>query len=149
MGDTAVIGRDMQAHDICAGLAVLLKDSALSLLRTSSSAGLSMTQAVALSLLADAEHPLSVGELAILMRMSMPSASRAVDALARTGLATRIEAEGDRRKRQVTITDQGRSVLDELWRSQMAHVPARMAELLDADCISQLRAALAPVITNR
>ena len=79
--------------------------------------GLSMTQTKALLELGglgeDAE-PRQVSDLAETFGVSVPSMSRAVDALVKKRLATRVEDPDDRRVRRVAITDKGKDLVNTL-----------------------------------
>jgi DNA-binding MarR family transcriptional regulator len=84
-------------------------------LRLMEESGLSMTQCKALlelgGLGGEAET-WQVGDLAAVFGASVPSMSRAVDALVKAGLATRVEDPDDRRARQVRITAKGKDLVD-------------------------------------
>jgi DNA-binding MarR family transcriptional regulator len=79
--------------------------------------GLSMTQTKALLELGglgeDAE-PRQVSDLAETFGVSVPSMSRAVDALVKKRLATRVEDTEDRRVRRVAITGKGKDLVNTL-----------------------------------
>jgi DNA-binding MarR family transcriptional regulator len=79
--------------------------------------GLSMTQTKALLELGglgeDAE-PRQVSDLAETFGVSVPSMSRAVDALVKKRLATRVEDADDRRVRRVAITARGKELVNTL-----------------------------------
>ena len=86
-------------------------------LRVIEESGLSMTQCKALLELGGlgrATEARQVSDLAETFGVSVPSMSRAVDALVKAGLATRIEDPADRRARQVAITSEGKDLVDTL-----------------------------------
>jgi len=86
-------------------------------LRVMEESGLSMTQCKALlelGGLGQTEETWQVGDLAEVFRVSVPSMSRAVDALVKKGLATRVEDPDDRRVRQVQITAAGKGLVETL-----------------------------------
>jgi DNA-binding MarR family transcriptional regulator len=86
-------------------------------LRVIEESGLSMTQSKALlelGGLGQAAETWQVGDLAELFGVSVPSMSRAVDALVKKGLATRVEDPDDRRVRQVKITRSGKDLVETL-----------------------------------
>lgn len=86
-------------------------------LRVIEESGLSMTQCKALlelGGLGQTAETWQVGDLAEVFGVSVPSMSRAVDALVKEGLATRIEDPDDRRARQVRITAKGKQLVDTL-----------------------------------
>jgi len=86
-------------------------------LRVIEESGLSMTQCKALlelGGLGEEAEPRQVSELAERFGVSVPSMSRAVDALVRSKLATRLEDPDDRRVRRVAITAKGKKLVDTL-----------------------------------
>lgn len=54
---------------------------------------------------------LRVGDVAAFMRVSNAAASKAVDRLVRVGLLRRTEAKGDRRTLEISVTQEGHSLL--------------------------------------
>src|ERR1043166_8526148 len=77
--------------------------------------GLSMTQCKALlelGGLGGGAETWQVGDLAEVFGVSVPAMSRAVDALVKKELATRVEDPDDRRARQVKITAKGKDLVD-------------------------------------
>jgi DNA-binding MarR family transcriptional regulator len=86
-------------------------------LRVIEESGLSMTQCKALLELGGLGQTVEtwqVGDLAELFGVSVPSMSRAVDALVKADLATRVEDPDDRRVRQVRITAKGKDLVETL-----------------------------------
>jgi len=86
-------------------------------LRVMEESGLSMTQCKALlelGGLGQTEETWQVSDLAELFRVSVPSMSRAVDALVKKRLATRVEDPDDRRVRRVQITAKGKVLVETL-----------------------------------
>ena len=71
---------------------------------------LSMSHIKALNVLADCGCELSVKEVSEELGLSLPGASRTVDALMRRGYLERREDEADRRMKRIGITDAGRDV---------------------------------------
>lgn len=110
-----------EEHETAARLTALFRHLLLydrgNVLRVIEESGLSMTQSKALlelgGLGGEAET-WQVGDLAEVFGASVPSMSRAVDALVKAGLATRVEDPEDRRARQVKITDKGKELVDTL-----------------------------------
>jgi DNA-binding MarR family transcriptional regulator len=101
-------------------------------LRVLEDTGLSMTQCKAmleLGGLGRAAEPWQLSDLAEHFGASMPSMSRAVDALVRKGLATRVEDPDDRRVRRVKITAKGKELVDTLVTVRQAGVEAFAATL--------------------
>jgi DNA-binding MarR family transcriptional regulator len=79
--------------------------------------GLSMTQCKALlelGGLGQGTGRWQVSDLAAVFGVSVPSMSRAVDALVKKGLATRVEDPEDRRVRRVEITAAGKDLVETL-----------------------------------
>lgn len=83
--------------------------------------GLSLTQAKALlELGADPDpEPVSVNALAGALGLSLPSASRAVDALVRKDLVLRSEDPEDRRVRRLSLTSDGRRLVEEVFEARL------------------------------
>jgi DNA-binding MarR family transcriptional regulator len=71
---------------------------------------LSMSHIKALQVLADCGCELSVKEVSGQLALSLPGASRTVDALMRRGYLERREDEQDRRMKRIGITEAGREV---------------------------------------
>ncbi len=110
-----------EARDTAARLSALMRHVFLydrgNQLRVIEESGLSMTQSKALLELGgigEADEPRQVGELAETFGVSVPSMSRAVDALVGEDLATRVEDPDDRRVRRVAITGKGKKLVDTL-----------------------------------
>jgi DNA-binding MarR family transcriptional regulator len=110
-----------EAQDTAARLSALLRHVFLydrgSQLRVIEESGLSMTQCKALLELGgigEEAEPRQVGELAERFGVSVPSMSRAVDALVKGRLATRLEDPEDRRVRRVAITAKGKKLVETL-----------------------------------
>jgi MarR family transcriptional regulator, transcriptional regulator for hemolysin len=101
-------------------------------LRVIEESGLSMTQCKALlelGGLGGTEEAWQVSDLAELFGVSVPSMSRAVDALVRDGLATRVEDPDDRRARQVRITAKGNDLVETLVALRQSGIEAFAATL--------------------
>lgn len=113
-------------------------------LRLIEECGLSMTQCKALLELGgigDDTKPRQVSDLAETFGVSVPSMSRAVDALVGEGLATRVEDPEDRRVRRVAITGKGKDLVDTLLVVRQAGLEA-FAEGLSAAQRRKLDAAV-------
>lgn len=106
---------------------------------------LTLTQVKALHALA--EHELTVKEIAEKLRLSLPGASRAVDALVDRGLLTRREDRADRRMKRLTCTPSGRDALGRLDESRLAGLESFSAALLPAQR-KRLSAALRPILDD-
>jgi DNA-binding MarR family transcriptional regulator len=111
----------VEARDTAARLTALLRHLFLydrgNQLRVIEESGLSMTQCKALlelGGLGQSAEAWQVGDLAEVFGVSVPSMSRAVDALVKKGLVTRVEDPDDRRVRQVRITVPGKDLVETL-----------------------------------
>ena len=101
-------------------------------LRVIEGCGVNMAQAkVLLELggLGGSAETWQVSDLAELFGVSVPSMSRAVDALVKAELATRVEDPEDRRVRNVRITPKGKDLVAELVTVRQAGVKAFAATL--------------------
>jgi DNA-binding MarR family transcriptional regulator len=107
-------------------------------------AGLSFSQVKCLGLLNDADA-LSVSALSDELVLSLPAASRAVDALVQRGELTRVEDIRDRRSKLVSITPRGRKTFEKLIAVRRAGVERLLGEL-DPLELAALAAALRPIL---
>jgi DNA-binding MarR family transcriptional regulator len=89
----------------------------------------SITHMKTLHVLADGGSELSVKELSDRLGLSLPGASRIVDALMRRGWLERREDPDDRRMKRVRITDEGRKVLDRIEAARLAGLQDYAASL--------------------
>jgi DNA-binding MarR family transcriptional regulator len=89
----------------------------------------SITHMKTLHVLADGGSELSVKELSDRLGLSLPGASRIVDALMRRGWLERREDPDDRRMKRVRITDEGRKVLDRIEAARLAGLEDYAASL--------------------
>jgi DNA-binding MarR family transcriptional regulator len=149
----AVVGKSTlaagpEAQETAARLTALLRHVFLydrgNQLRVIEDSGLSMTQCKALLELGGLGHAAEtwqVGDLAELFGVSLPSMSRAVDALVKKGLATRVEDLVDRRVRQVKITGPGKDLVETLVAVRQSGIEA-FATTLSADQRRKLDAAV-------
>jgi DNA-binding MarR family transcriptional regulator len=85
--------------------------------------------------------PHTLGELAERERVSAPSMNRTVNCLQEPGYITRSADESDGRKVVISLTDQGRAVVDETARRRDAWVEAALADLSVDDRATLARAA--------
>jgi DNA-binding MarR family transcriptional regulator len=127
---------DEGAQETAARLSALLRHLFLydrgNMLRVLEESGLSMTQTKALlelSGLGEDAEPRQVSDLAETFGVSAPSMSRAVDALVKKGLATRVEDTEDRRVRRVAITSKGKNLVNTLLVIRQAGMEAFAASL--------------------
>jgi DNA-binding MarR family transcriptional regulator len=113
-------------------------------LRVIEESGLSMTQCKALlelGGLGQTAETWQVGDLAEVFGASLPSMSRAVDALVKAGLATRVEDPDDRRVRRVRITAKGKDLVETLVAVRQSGIEA-FASTLSATQRRKLDAAV-------
>jgi DNA-binding MarR family transcriptional regulator len=113
-------------------------------LRVIDDSGLTMTQTKALLELGGLGRdgkPQQVSDLAETFMVSVPSMSRAVDALVKSGYVTRLEDPEDRRVRRVAITADGKKLVDTLLVVRQAGLQA-FAETLTAAQRRKLDAAV-------
>lgn len=106
---------------------------------------LTITQVKALS--AVARRELTVSELAEQLGLSLPGASRAVDALVSRDLLHRREDPDDRRQKRLLATDAGRDALRRLDEARLAGLAAFAATLPAAQC-KRLSGALRPILDD-
>ena len=131
---------DAAAKETAARMTALLRHSFLydrgNQLRVMEELGLSMTQCKALLELGGLGHEEAqtwqVSDLAELFGVSVPSMSRAIDALVKAKLATRVEDPEDRRVRRVRITPKGKEAVDRLVTVRLAGMEAFAATLTAA-----------------
>jgi DNA-binding MarR family transcriptional regulator len=128
-----------EAQETAARLSALLRHLFLydrgNQLRVIEQCGLSITQCKALlelGGLGQATEPRQVSDLAETFGVSVPSMSRAVDALVKKRLATRVEDSDDRRVRRVGITAKGKQLVDTLVVVRQAGMEAFTAGLTAA-----------------
>lgn len=132
-------GVEPGAQETAARLNALLRHLFLydrgNLLRLIEESGLSMTQCKALFELrglGEGSKQLHVSDLAETFGVSVPSMSRAVEALVRGGLATRVEDPDDRRARSVAITEKGKKLVEKLVVVRQAGMEAFASSLTAA-----------------
>jgi len=137
-----------ETRDTAARLSALMRHVFLydrgNQLRVIEQCGLSMTQCKALlelGGLGEQNEPTQVSDLAETFGVSVPSMSRAVDALVGEELATRVEDPEDRRVRRVAITEKGKQLVDTLLVVRQAGLEA-FAESLSAAQRRKLDAAI-------
>lgn len=125
-----------EAQETAARLTALLRHLFLydrgNQLRVIEDSGLSMTQCKALlelGGLGQSAETWQVGDLAEHFGVSVPSMSRAVDAMVKKGLATRVEDPEDRRVRQVKITGPGKDLVETLVAVRRSGIEAFAATL--------------------
>ncbi len=125
-----------EAQETAARLTALLRHLFLydrgNQLRLIEDSGLSMTQCKALlelGGLGQSAETWQVGDLAEHFGVSVPSMSRAIEAIVKKGLATRVEDPDDRRVRQVKITARGKDLVETLVAVRQGGIEAFAATL--------------------
>ncbi|MCP2170319.1 MarR family winged helix-turn-helix transcriptional regulator [Goodfellowiella coeruleoviolacea] len=118
-------------------LVVALHRLVRSLRHTSKAAGLQPTQLVVLSQLMES-GPMRIGELAVRVPCSQPTATTVVTSLETAGLVRREPDPADGRATRVLITDEGRTTIISVAHGEAELLSERMARLPEAE-----RAALA------
>jgi DNA-binding MarR family transcriptional regulator len=108
---------------------VILKGSTRDLYRLLAELDLSITQLKLLHVLVEGGAEISVKELAETLSMSLPNASRTVDALLQRGLVERREDERDRRMKRVSANDTARKVIDRVDTARLQGLEAWAADL--------------------
>jgi DNA-binding MarR family transcriptional regulator len=109
--------------------------------------GLSFTQIKAAQLLAEADAPVSLGDVGGHLGLSLPAVSRAIDGLVRRGLVTREEDPADRRSKRLVITKRGRRLYERVYEIRAAGVRA-FVEGLDPDERDALLDGLRPIVRD-
>jgi DNA-binding MarR family transcriptional regulator len=106
---------------------------------------LTLTQVKALCALSQSE--LTVKELAEQLGLSLPGASRSVDALVERDLIGRREDTADRRMKRLRCTDAGRVALERLDEARLHGLEQFTATLPPAQA-KRLAGALAPILSG-
>ena len=109
---------------------------------------LSLTHMKLLTTLSDEGGDRYVKQVAETLGLSLPGASRAVDALLRRGLLEREEDERDRRMKLIRLTDAGRDVVRRIEDARLAGL-ANFTASLTGDERALLSAALDPILARR
>jgi DNA-binding MarR family transcriptional regulator len=109
--------------------------------------GLSFTQIKAAQFLAEADAPVSLGDVGEHLGLSLPAVSRAVDGLVRRGIVTREEDPADRRSKRIVITKRGRRLYERVYEIRAAGVRA-FVEGLDPDQRDALLDGLRPIVRD-
>jgi DNA-binding MarR family transcriptional regulator len=81
----------------------------------------------------------SVGDIAQVTGVGLPAASTTVDRLVNLGWAHRAEDPNDRRRTLVRLTDEGRQIIDTVWRLRRDLLQTWVGRLNDEDKASLAR----------
>jgi DNA-binding MarR family transcriptional regulator len=136
---------DAVALDLGVLLKHLLRSTNRDFFHALERAGISFSQVKCLGLLADAEAPIALSELADELGLSLPAASRAVDGLVQRSEVKREEHARDRRSKVVTVTPRGRRTFEDLVAVRMAGMRRMLGQLGPAE-LDALGASLGPVV---
>jgi DNA-binding MarR family transcriptional regulator len=128
-------------------LARLKKGGEAHILGVARGLDLSFSQVRALFVLFDSQEDLAVHELAGLLGLSMATAGRAVQGLARAGLVTRREDDHDRRVKRVRLSEHGRRFVGSLAQAHREAVRECLESLSEHER-EQLSQALAPLLAR-
>jgi DNA-binding MarR family transcriptional regulator len=102
---------------------------------------ISITQMKTLHALSDCTREISVKELSDRLKLSLPGASRIVDALLHRGWVERREDPDDRRMKRIGITDAGREIVERIETARLAGLE-QYADALSPEQRTRLSAAL-------
>lgn len=122
----------------------LNRTSAPLLFRTLGELGLSFTQVKALHVLDDRDE-VSIKDVAEVLNLSLPAASRALDGLAQRGYVDRTESAKDRRSKIVRLLPAGQEALRVIARGRQTALTDFAATLSD-DERDGLHAVLLPIL---
>jgi DNA-binding MarR family transcriptional regulator len=133
------------ATDLYAVIMYVHKNCASDLFEALGTLDLTMTQVKLLHYLEDADRELTLKELAELVLVSLPAASRTVDDLVRRGFVERREDPEDRRMKRVRLTDTGRTIIRRVNEARLSGIE-QFAETLTSTERRKLAAALATLL---
>lgn len=134
--------------DVMRFLSVLKKSGEANILGVAAGLDLSFSQLRAVFVLADCPEELAVHELAELLGLSVATAGRAVQGLARAEIVARREDERDRRVKRVRLTEHGRALVTGFEHAHRATVRECVESLGDGER-RRLSQALAPILARR
>jgi DNA-binding MarR family transcriptional regulator len=133
------------ASDLYALVVFLHKNCNSDLFEAVGALELTLTQIKLLHHLEDADHELTLKDLAGLVLVSLPAASRTVDDLVRRGFVERHEDVQDRRMKRVRATEAGRAVIRRLNSARLSGLEQFADTLTDAER-RKLAAALSKLL---
>lgn len=108
---------------------------------------LTLTQLRVIVGLGDTGSPQAISDIADTLGVSLATAGRSVDQLVHAGLAKRREDPDDRRSRLVSLSDEGRALLEVHRSSRDAHIRA-FADALPTDVAGPLTTALRQALAS-
>jgi DNA-binding MarR family transcriptional regulator len=121
------------ARDLFSVLGYLVKATTPDMFRALGELELTMTQVKLLHCLDGDDTELALTDLAEDLSLSLPAASRAIEALHQRGYVERHEDEQDRRMKRVRITDTGTGALGRLNHMRLAQLEEFAATMTDAE----------------
>lgn len=133
--------------DVVGFVSHLNKSGECQVLAVAAGLDLSFSQLRALMVLAECRGELAVHELAERLGLSMATAGRAVQALARAGVVDRREDDHDRRVKRISLSEHGRALVaafDSAHRTAIRECVVSLSE----DERELLSRALAPVLAR-
>jgi DNA-binding MarR family transcriptional regulator len=127
-------GADAEAREIARRLGAVMFGTASTageFLRTLEESGLTLTQCKVLTALATAgdREPRAAKDIAAPIGASLPTVSRAVEALVQRDLVRRVEDAEDRRVRNLVLTGQGERLVRQLLATRLDGLAAFIADL--------------------
>jgi DNA-binding MarR family transcriptional regulator len=127
-------GAAAEAREIARRLGAVMYGTASTageFLRTLEESGLTLTQCKVLTALAAGgdREPRAAKDIAAPIGASLPTVSRAVDALVRRDLVRRAEDADDRRVRNLVLTDEGERLVRQLLAARLDGLAAFIADL--------------------
>jgi DNA-binding MarR family transcriptional regulator len=124
--------------------AELMKHSAGDMMHLLRRVELSMAQLVALLFL-HRRGATSLGDIGKHLNLTLGATSHLVDRLVAGGLVTRVEDPGDRRQKQIALTDAGISVVTDAKQVRVEEMARRLAEL-PPELLNRLMSAMSDVV---
>lgn len=136
---------DELARDLYALITYLHKSCQADVFEAVGALELTMTQIKVLHHVDQNERSLTVKEVAEVVSLSLPAASRAVDDLVRRGFAERQEDLVDRRMKRISITPRGRASIRRLNAARLSGLE-EFVETLSAQQRARLSTALTKLL---
>jgi DNA-binding MarR family transcriptional regulator len=133
------------ARDLYAFITYLHKSCQSDLFEAVGALELSLTQIKLLHHLEQANRSLTIKDVAELVAISLPAASRAVDDLVRRQMVERHEDIADRRMKRMTLTERGRSAIRQLNAARLTGLE-QFAQTLSSTERGRLCSALAKLL---
>lgn len=132
------------ADDFVAIVSQVMKRSSSPMVEFVERHDLTLTQFKLVFVIANHEEPVSIGHLAEVTGVSLPSAGRAVDGLVRQKLATRTEDPEDRRVKLVAATDLANEGIQKIYEQRTRTLCNYLDQLTPAQ-LTDLAVAIAPL----